>query len=132
MSTFTLYDAYVPYMFKFLESLDSILNRAEAHGKENGIDVDAEYLEARLHDDMWPLVKQANFVADAIAWFVRPIHAQVGHEEPAADGANADAQSPPEAKTFADLHARIAASRELLQTLKPEHVNDLSEEVIDL
>lgn len=132
MATVTLYDAYVPYVSKFLDSVDSILNRTEAHGKENGIDVDAEYLEARLHDDMWPLVKQVNFIADAVPWLVRPILARAGHKDPAVEGGDAGAQPLPQATTFADLHARVAEARELLQTLKPEHVNDLAEEVIDL
>lgn len=133
MATVTLYDAYVPYLAKSLASLDSILDRAEAHGKEHGLDVDAEYLGARLHDDMWHFAKQVSFVAETVPWFVNPVLARAGAASAPAAAEGGDQQPPrPEATSFADLRARLVEARECLQTLKPEHVNDLADEVLDL
>ena len=50
----TLYDAFVPSCRQVLGGMAGIIDKAEAHCAEHGIDP-AELLEARLADTMWNL-----------------------------------------------------------------------------
>lgn len=121
MANLTLYDAHVPYLHKSLDALDAILTKGETHAKEKGIDFNAEYLGARIYEDMHPLTFQIQTLTDVIRSFVLTL----------VDGTSAEAW-PRDEKTFDDLHTRLEKTRKELLTLKPEHVNPRAEEVVDL
>ena len=50
----TLYDAFVPNCQQVLGAMQGLIDKGEAHVKENGLD-DSELIDAKLADDMWPL-----------------------------------------------------------------------------
>jgi hypothetical protein len=50
----TLYDAFVPSCRQILGGMNGVIDKAEAHCAEHGIDP-AELIEARLADTMWNL-----------------------------------------------------------------------------
>ncbi len=52
--SFRLYDAFVPSCQQILSGMAGMIDKAEAHISEHGLD-DAELIEAKLADDMWPL-----------------------------------------------------------------------------
>jgi len=52
--SFSLYDAFVPSCQQVLTSLNGLIDKGEAHVKENGL-TDADLIEAKLADDMWNL-----------------------------------------------------------------------------
>lgn len=120
MADTTLFDAYVPLLQAALDSLDAILTKAETHAKENGIDANAEYINARIYEDMRPLAFQVQVIGNQISGLAVPV---------------AGTATPPfasEDKTFADLRTRVQQTRAAFQELKPEHVNGKGEEEFDL
>ena len=60
---YSIYDACVPPLGHMLGSYSGFLFKAEGFAKEKGIDPKT-YLEARLYEDMLPLVKQVQIAAD--------------------------------------------------------------------
>lgn len=58
MADITFYDAYVPIFLKCLDAADAILDKAVQHAKDNALNVDAEYINAAIADDMFPFAKQ--------------------------------------------------------------------------
>ncbi len=103
----TMYSASVPPLRQLLGSLGAILQRAQDHAGERGIEPDA-YLQARLFPDMFPLVRQVQIACD----FARGIGARL-----------ADVPMPAmeeQAPGFAGLQALIAASDGFLRSLEPE------------
>lgn len=50
----SLYEAFVPSCQQVLGGMTNLIDKAEAHVKENGLD-DAELIEARLAETMWNL-----------------------------------------------------------------------------
>jgi hypothetical protein len=50
----SLYDAFVPNCQQGLIGLKGLIDKGEAHVRDNGLD-DAELIEAKLTDDMWNL-----------------------------------------------------------------------------
>lgn len=120
MTGLTLYDTYIGTYLKALSALDGILTKAETHAKENGKDADAEYAGARIHDDMLPLTFQIQSVSNLIKL---PISSMTEN------GSEAWAD---DEKTFADLHARIKKTQDLLNSVKPEQINGREEEVVKL
>lgn len=115
----TLYEAYFPMITKAVTSLNTILTKAEAHAKENGTNVDTEYFSASIHSDMKPLPFQVLIVASMVKAVAIPV-----------TGVTPD--WPSEDKTFADLLARAKLTQELLQTIKPEDVNEKADEEFEL
>lgn len=111
MATFSFYDTSFTMLVSMLDSLEAILTKAETHAKENNIDVNAEYVEARLYEDMRPLTFQVQIVSNAAKGFVEKV---VGIEV----GPWADDET-----TFEQLVARIKKTQELVKDVKPEDVN---------
>lgn len=122
MANLNLYDAYVPYLHKSLAAFEAILAKGETHAKENGIDCDAEYVGARIYEDMGPLAFQVQVATDTIRGFVTPL----------VEGTGLTDEWPRDEKTFDELRARIEKTRALLRTLQAEHVDPRAEEVIEL
>ena len=102
-----IYDASVPVFTHFLNSLSAILKKAEAHCAARKIDP-AVMLGYRLAPDMFALARQVQIASDA------------------AKGAGARLAGvaipsfPDEEKSFEELQARIAKTRDFLAGLKRE------------
>jgi hypothetical protein len=100
----SLYQASVPVYVKLLHALSAILDKAEAHAKENKYEPEA-LLTARLFPDMWPLAVQ---VQEAGSIVRRGTARLAGVPFPSLSEARA---------SFADLKAQIAATVEFLQSV---------------
>lgn len=120
MSSASFYDHYVPTLANILESLEDILTRAEAHAKENNIDVNSEYVPARLYEDMRPLTFQVQTVSNAAKGFVEKV---AGVEV----GAWEDDET-----TFEQLLARVKKTRELIKSVKPEDINGKEDVLVEV
>jgi uncharacterized protein len=88
----------IPPMDRTLGALAAILATAEAHCTERGIKPEA-LLTFRLFPDMFPLVRQVQLACD----FAARAAARLAGEDPRA--------FPDNETTFAELQARIAATR---------------------
>lgn len=117
MTGYSLYNTYVAQWSAGLASLDAILKKAEAHAKENGIDPDAAYVNASIHDDMKPLSFQVQIVIFAIKL---PLNNLIGKAPEWSE----------ELKTFADLHARVKSAQEYVNSVKPEDIDGREEEIL--
>lgn len=98
----SFYDASIPVLTQYLNSLDGILKKAEGHATVGKIEPDA-LLQGRLFPDMFTFVRQVQL---ATSW-AREIAAQL-----------AGAPVPEYEKTersFADLHALIGKSLAYLE-----------------
>lgn len=117
MSTITLYDAYIPNFLRLLDVLDNILTKAESHAQEKGLDVNAEYINAAIYEDMKPFTYQVDTVVGIPRIITNTLTGST-HEELAGEA------------TFAAFHARAEKARALLKTIKPEHINGRQDEVV--
>ena len=114
-----MFDSSVPVLDNFLKALSAILKKAEAHCESKKIDPEA-LLRARLFPDMYHFTRQVQLVTD----FAKGASARLaGMAVPSfAD----------EEKTFADLQARIARTRDFLATLKKEQFTGAAERTITI
>ncbi|QWP75690.1 DUF1993 domain-containing protein [Lysobacter sp. K5869] len=104
--TVSMYTASVPVLQQLLGSLSTILARTQAHAAERKIDADA-YLQARLFPDMFPLLRQVQIACD----FAKGIGARLADVAvPAYDDSE---------RSFDELLARVAKTREFLESLEP-------------
>ncbi|KAL1851968.1 hypothetical protein Daus18300_012391 [Diaporthe australafricana] len=120
MAGLSLYDAYVPTLITILDSLESILTRAATYAEENNLDVNAEYIKARLYEDMQPLTFQIQVVSNITKSFVM----RVG-------GVEVESWEDNET-TFEQLFARINKTRELIKSVKPEDINGKESQFVEL
>ena len=60
----SLYDASIPVYLQMLGNLSAMLDKAEAHARDNGVDL-ATYAEARLAPDMHPFNRQIHLASDS-------------------------------------------------------------------
>jgi len=104
--TISMYSASVPVIRQMLGSLSAILQRAQEHAAERGIDPDA-YLQARLFPDMFPLLRQVQIACD----FAKGVSARLADVEvPSYEDNERD---------FAELQARIAKTLAFVDGLEP-------------
>ncbi|MGF9562062.1 DUF1993 domain-containing protein [Neorhizobium sp. JUb45] len=101
----SLYDITLPAFIRAFENLSAILKKGEAFADEKGLD-HKTLLEARLIEDMAPLTSQIQRASDT-AKFVAVRVAGID-DVPMAD----------EEVTFADLHARIEKTVEILKAVE--------------
>ncbi|MDP9837896.1 hypothetical protein J2T09_002656 [Neorhizobium huautlense] len=101
----SLYDITLPAFIRAFENLSAILKKGETFADQNGLD-HKELLEARLIDDMAPLTAQIQRASDT-AKFVAVRVAGIDNV-PMVD----------EEVTFADLHARIDRTVEILKAVE--------------
>ena len=99
-----LYDLSVPVFMRGLKNLLNILDKAEAHAKEKGVDADA-WLSLRLIEDMHPLAKQVQMACDGAKLSVSRL-----------SGVAAPVMEDTET-TIAQLKARIAATLDYLASI---------------
>jgi uncharacterized protein len=100
----SLYDFTVPVLQRSLKALDAVLTKAEADAEARKIDP-AVFLQSRLAPDMFPLLKQVQLASD----FAKGTAARLAGVEPPS--------FPDDEQTFADLHARIAKTLDVLDGL---------------
>ncbi len=107
----SLYDVSVPAFLRGFANLSEILKKAEAFATEKGLS-ENDLTDARLIEDMLPLIGQIQRASDTAKF----VAVRVGGIEnvPMAD----------EEKTFADLHARIDRTVEILKGLDPASMAD--------
>lgn len=109
--TISMYSASVPVLNQMLDSLGSLLKKAESHAADKKIDPQA-LLQARLFPDMFPLIRQVQIAAD----FAKGIGARLaGVEVPSYED---------EEQTFAELQARLTKTLAFIGGLKPEQFRD--------
>lgn len=102
-----LFDASVPVFSAMLANLSHCLAKAEQNAKERNIEPQV-FLNSRLAPDMFALTRQVQIATD---------HAKgtpfrlAGRDVPSL---------PDNEASFADLHARIEAVRDMLKGFKPE------------
>jgi hypothetical protein len=102
-----MFDSSVTVFDNFLKGLAAILKKAEAHCEAKKIEPEA-LLTARLFPDMLHFTRQVQLVSD----FAKGTGARLA--------GIAAPSFPDEEKTFAELQARIAKTRDFLATLKKE------------
>ncbi|KAJ4387266.1 hypothetical protein N0V93_007855 [Gnomoniopsis smithogilvyi] len=117
MTGYSLYNTYLVQWSAALTALDAILKKAEAHAKDNGIDVDVQYASAKIHEDMHPLTFQIHIVTSVITM---PLNLLLGNA-PQWEG---------DLKTFADLHARVKSAQDYITSLKPEDIDGKEDTVV--
>jgi hypothetical protein len=102
-----MYATSVPVFKQMLNSVQSILNKAEEHAMAKKIDADV-FLRARLSPDMFPLLRQVQIAAD----FAKGISARLaGVEVPE----YADTEV-----SFADLRERLTKTLTFINSLPAE------------
>lgn len=106
----SLYSVSVPVFIRGLGNLSKNLDRGQAYADEKGI-AHEELLSARIIADMHPLTSQIQRASDTSKF----VPVRVG-------GLEAPSMADTE-KTFAELQARIAATRDYLETV-PEDAFD--------
>ncbi|SEN40523.1 DUF1993 domain-containing protein [Bradyrhizobium sp. OK095] len=103
----SFYDAVVPAYLQMLNSLTSLLTKAEAHCAAKKVDP-AVLLGSRLFPDMLPLSKQIQLVSDfATKGCARLTHSEVP-------------STPDTEKTFEELKQRLAKTIDYVKSFKPE------------
>jgi hypothetical protein len=115
----TLYEASVPGYIRMLQNLSALLDKAQAHASEHGVDL-ARFAEARIAPDMHPLTRQIQIASDAAKGGAARL---AGLEPPSI----ADVET-----TFPQLKERIARTIAFLETIKPEQINGGEERTIEL
>ncbi|KAJ5019936.1 hypothetical protein K4K57_007844 [Colletotrichum sp. SAR 10_99] len=119
MATVSVYDATIPTFTKGLKTFQHILTKAEEYAKANGVDVNT-YAEARIIEDQLPLTFQ---VQNATKTVKTNIGRLTGVElEPFEN----------KEKTFADLHARIKETLDLLSKVDAATVNAKASSEVEL
>lgn len=114
-----MFDSSVTVFDNFLKGLAAILRKAEAHCEAKKIEPDA-LLKARLYPDMFHFTRQVQLVSD----FAKGTGARLA--------GIAAPSFPDEEKTFAELQARIAKTRDFLATLKKEQFAGAAERPITI
>jgi uncharacterized protein len=105
-----LYDLSVPAFRRGFASLSAILDKGRAHADAEGI-AHADYLGARLYEDMHPLTAQVQRASDAAKFAVARLS---GVESPAM----ADTEA-----SFDALQDRIARTLTFLDSVRAETIN---------
>ncbi|PCI53237.1 MAG: hypothetical protein COB36_12390 [Alphaproteobacteria bacterium] len=115
----TLYGAAVPVFKQMLGVLLGLLDKAEAHIKQTGIDADV-LLTARLYPDMYTFITQVQYSCD----FVKGAMSRI---------ADVDVPGyPDDEKTIEELRARIAKTLALIDTFKIEDINGQEDHKINM
>ncbi|MBO6937293.1 MAG: DUF1993 domain-containing protein [Deltaproteobacteria bacterium] len=114
-----LYDATVPQLSKMLGNLDGWLEKAAAFADSRKADPE-RWVQARLAIDQYALAQQVQGACDTAKFAAARM---TGKEAPK----DADDE-----KTLAELHARIAKTREYLASFEPSDFDGAEERVVAL
>ena len=99
----SMYQVSIPVFLRALQNLRHVLEKGEAHARERDEDP-ALLLQARLYDDMLPLVRQVQIATDTAKFGAARL---AGVESPRFEDVEA---------TFAELYARLDAVADYLRT----------------
>jgi uncharacterized protein len=115
----SMYEVSVPVLKHGLSSLSGLIDKAEAHVREQGVEASV-LLEARLAEDMFPFVRQV----------------QIANDTAKGAGARLAGITPPAFEdneaSFAELKARIANTLAFLDTLTPAQFEGSESRTIEL
>ena len=117
--SFSIYDAAIPPMIRFLESLSRILDKAVSQAKARDMQL-SELLEARLAPDMHPFPRQIQITSDIAKLAAARLS---GAEEPS---------FPDTESTFPELQARIAKTIDYLKSVPREKFDGAEDRAITL
>lgn len=104
---FTIYDASVPVLQQMLNNLLGLLDKAEAHAAEKGVDV-STLLNASLAPDMFNFIRQVQIATD----HAKGCAARLGGVEIPKYEDNE--------QTVAELRARIRKTLDFVASVRPE------------
>ena|SRR6218665_59745 len=116
---FSIYDASIPAFRQILKSLSRLLDKAEAHAVEKGVDV-STLLSAKLAPDMFDFTRQLLIATD---------HAK------GAAGRLAGVEIPKfedNEKTVAELKARLQKTLDFIASVQPEQFTSAEDREIKL
>ncbi|CAJ0554705.1 Ff.00g132180.m01.CDS01 [Fusarium sp. VM40] len=116
----SLYDLIIPTFEQGLQTFDHVLSQAEKYAKDQGLNADDVFPQARLVDDQLPLTFQVQNATKIVQVTI----GRLTGVEPTPFEDNE--------KTIADLHARIQKTLELIKSIKPEDVNAREDTKIEL
>ncbi|SPJ74182.1 uncharacterized protein FTOL_03912 [Fusarium torulosum] len=116
----SLYDLIIPTFQQGLQTFDHILSKAEEYAKDQGLNADDAFPQAKLVDDQLPLTFQVQNATKIVQVTI----GRLTGVEPTPFESNE--------KTIADLHARIQKTLELVRSVKPEDVNSREDTNIEL
>ena len=108
-------------MSQMLENLHGILEKAEEHASENGVDLD-ELAQARLIEDMFPLVRQIQACTDTLKFACARLTGTTDSMPVFLD----------EETTFPQLHERLNKGIEYFATFAPSDFEGAEERHITL
>lgn len=114
----SLYDAFVPTCLQILGAMEAIIDKARAHVAEHGLD-DADLIEARLSEDMWPLPMH-----------VRSCHVHSAYAIAQLPGGEFSPDFTEVPDSWDAMRAQIAATRDELAKVDPEALEALAERTI--
>ncbi|MEN2673606.1 DUF1993 domain-containing protein [Herbaspirillum huttiense] len=117
--TITLYQASIPLLVRGLNTLSTLLDKAEQHAGENQLDTQ-QLLSARLYEDMYPLSAQIQRASDTAK-------ATASRLSGVAAPAFADNET-----SFDELQARINKTLLFLETVAPETVDGQEERAVTM
>ncbi|OIW27094.1 hypothetical protein CONLIGDRAFT_496568 [Coniochaeta ligniaria NRRL 30616] len=120
MSSISLSQIVIPTFTKGLKTLDHIINRAEQHAKEKGLDPNVEYPGARLVEDMNPLTFQVQNATTTVRKTLSRL-----------TGQDIEAWTDDE-RTIADLHKRIGFALSLLESVDAKQIDDRADHQVEL
>ncbi|KAK4649814.1 hypothetical protein QC762_704830 [Podospora pseudocomata] len=116
----TLSSITISTFSKGLSTLVHILQKAEEYAASQGLDANAEYINARLIDDMLPLTFQVQNATNTVRKTLT--RSQGKADQPWEDGE----------KTFADLYARIEKARQVIKEADAAAIDAKADETVDL
>ena len=117
--TITLYQASIPFLVRGLNTLSTLLDKAEQHAGQHQLDAQ-QLLSASLYEDMFPLSAQIQRASDTAK-------ATASRLSGVAAPAFADDES-----TFDELQARINKTLLFLETVTPEAVDGQEERPVTM
>lgn len=115
----TMYQASIPVFVRMLGNLSAILDKAAAHAEAKKIDP-AIFVNARLAPDMYPLSRQVQIATDIVKGCAARL---AGIEVPCYE----DNET-----TFAELQARIAKTKDFLQSVSAAQIDGSEDRKITL
>lgn len=109
----TLHTATVGVFLQVLPQVARLLDKAEAHCRENGLPPEA-LTDARLAPDMWPFAQQIAYVVLSSAGAVQALRT----------GTTGPHMAPPAANEFAPMRQAVADAIALLREVTPEEIEE--------
>jgi len=117
--TITLYQASIPLLVRGLNTLSTLLEKAEQHASQHQLDAQ-QLLSARLYEDMFPLSAQIQRASDTAKATASRL-----------SGVAAPAFADDEA-SFDELQARINKTLLFLETVTPETIDGQEERPVTM